>query len=47
MAAPHAPRHAQPEDAKALYLSSTELWVGGFFTSISGAPVVGIARYTL
>jgi len=33
--------------AKALYLSSTELWVGGYFTSISGVPVVGIARYTL
>ncbi|MET0800973.1 MAG: hypothetical protein ABWZ53_07385, partial [Actinomycetota bacterium] len=30
-----------------LLSTPTQLWVGGFFTSISGEPQQGVARFTL
>ena len=32
---------------RALLLTGGQLWLGGYFTSISGAAVRGIARFTL
>jgi hypothetical protein len=32
---------------KTMVLTGTQLWMGGFITSISGVPAVGLARYTL
>ena len=41
------PHVANKKGVKTMVLTGTQLWIGGFFTSISGAPVVGLARYTL
>ena len=41
------PHVSNQKGVKAMVLTGTQLWMGGFFTSISGVPVIGLARYTL